>query len=160
ADHVTVKNYEPIGYGGHVKRLDFPGNGPSACPSVYSFRYGNVGVVSLDANDMSWEIQGLRGYSHGAQERWLEGVLAAWPRSPQVDFSVAFSHEYPSYTCDGHSSDGAVRAAMAPLFTRYQVSLAVQGHNHVYERTNPLIYDPATNSAKSSKQAVSLSPNE
>jgi hypothetical protein len=42
ADHVTVANYEPIGYGGHSKRLDFPGNGPSACPSVYTFRYGNV----------------------------------------------------------------------------------------------------------------------
>jgi hypothetical protein len=36
----------------------------------------------------------------------------------------------------------------------------VQGHNHVYERTNPLVYDPATNSAKSSKQAVALSPAE
>jgi hypothetical protein len=30
----------------------------------------------------------------------------------------------------------------------------------VYERTNPLVYDPAANSAKSSKQAVSLSPTE
>ena len=30
----------------------------------------------------------------------------------------------------------------------------------MYERTNPLIYDPATNSARSSKQAVSLSPAE
>jgi hypothetical protein len=58
ADHVTVSNYEPIGYGGISKRLDLPGNGPSACPSVYSFRYGNVGIVSLDANDLSWEIQG------------------------------------------------------------------------------------------------------
>ena len=57
ADHVTVANYEPIGHGGHMKRLDFPGNGPSACPAVYSFRYGHVGVVSLDANDLSWEIR-------------------------------------------------------------------------------------------------------
>jgi hypothetical protein len=36
----------------------------------------------------------------------------------------------------------------------------VQGHNHVYERTSPLIYDAATNSAKSSKQAVAVSPAE
>jgi hypothetical protein len=122
ADHATVANYEPIGYGGHMKRLDFPGDGPSACPSVYSFRYGNVGIVSLDANDMSWEIQGLRGYSQGAQARWLEGRLAAWRASTDVDFIVAFFH--------------------------------------VYERTNPLVYDPATNSAKSSKQAVALSPAE
>ncbi len=36
----------------------------------------------------------------------------------------------------------------------------MQGHNHVYERTNPLVYDAATNSAVSSKQAVAISPSE
>jgi hypothetical protein len=46
------------------------------------------------------------------------------------------------------------------LFARYQVDLAVQGHNHVYERTNPLTYNPTTNSARSTKQAVAISPAE
>ena len=46
------------------------------------------------------------------------------------------------------------------MFDRYQVDLVVQGHNHVYERTNPLIYDAKTNSARSSKQAVASSPSE
>lgn len=59
ADHVTVASYEPFGYGGIVKHMDLPQTGPSACPSVYSFSYGNVGIISLDANDLSWEIQGL-----------------------------------------------------------------------------------------------------
>jgi Calcineurin-like phosphoesterase len=160
ADHVTVSNYEPIGYGGISKRLDLPGNGPSACPSVYSFRYGNVGIVSLDANDLSWEIQGLLGYSQGAQVRWLEAQLEAWRLSADVDFIVAFFHECAFSTCNGHSSDGGVRSALAPVFARYQVDLVVQGHNHVYERTNPLRYDPGTNSARSSKQAVATSPAE
>jgi hypothetical protein len=160
ADHVTVSNYEPIGYGGLSKRLDLPGNGPSSCPSVYSFRYGNVGIVSLDANDLSWEIQGLLGYSQGAQLRWLEEQLFAWRISADVDFIVAFFHECAFSTCNGHSSDGGVRSALAPLFAKYQVDLVVQGHNHVYERTNPLFYDPGTNSARSSKQAVATSPAE
>jgi hypothetical protein len=160
ADAVTVANYEPLGYGGLVKRMDLPRTGPSACPSVYSFRYGNVGIVSLDANDLSWEIQGLLGYSHGTQARWLEDQLRAWRNGPGVDFIVAFFHECAFSTCNGHSSDGGVRAKLAPLFARYQVDLVVQGHNHVYERTNPLIYDPKTNSARSSKQAVAVSPQE
>ena len=160
ADAVTVANYEPLGYGGLVKRMDLPRTGPSACPSVYSFRYGNVGIVSLDANDLSWEIQGLLGYSHGAQARWLEDQLQAWRSGPGVDFIVAFFHECAFSTCNGHSSDGGVRSKLAPLFARYQVDLVVQGHNHVYERTNPLIYDPKTNSARSSKQAVAVSPQE
>jgi 3',5'-cyclic AMP phosphodiesterase CpdA len=113
-----------------------------------------------DANELSWEIQGLLGYSKGAQVRWLEETLAAWRRSPAVDFIVAFFHECAFSTCDGHSSDGGVRAKLAPLFSRFQVDLAIQGHNHVYERTNPLVYDPKTNSARSSQQAVALSPRE
>ena len=160
ADQVTVGNYEPLGYGGLRKRLDLPTTGPSACPSVYSFRYGNVGVISVDANELSWEIQGLLGYSHGAQVRWIEDQLAAWRGHPGIDFIVAFFHECAFSTCDGHSSDGGVRSKLAPLFSRYQVDLAVQGHNHVYERTNPLIYDPKTNSARSSKQAYAASPQE
>ena len=85
---------------------------------------------------------------------------AAWRHGRQVDFIVAFFHECAFSTCNGHSSDGGVRSKLAPLFARYQVDLAVQGHNHVYERTNPLIYDAATNSARSSKQAVAVSPSE
>jgi Calcineurin-like phosphoesterase len=160
ADTATVDNYESHGYGGIKKRLDLPATGPSSCPSVYSFSYGNVGIISLDANELSWEMQGLLGYSDGAQVRWLEDQLAAWRRDPRIDFIVAFYHECAFSTCDGHSSDGGVRSALAPLFARYQVDLAVQGHNHVYERTNPLIYDAATNTARSSKQAVALSPAE
>jgi hypothetical protein len=160
ADHATVANYEPLGYGGLTKRMDLPKIGPSACPSVYSFRYGNVGVISLDANELSWEIQGLLDYSHGAQVRWLEEQLQEWRHGRHVDFIVAFFHECAFSTCNGHSSDGGVRAKLAPLFDRYKVDLVVQGHNHVYERTNPLIYDAKTNTARSSQQAVALSPSE
>jgi hypothetical protein len=160
ADKVTVANYEAHGYGGLNKRMDLPKTGPSDCPSVYRFSYGNVGVISLDANELSWEIQGLLGYSDGAQVRWLEDTLAGWRRDPRIDFIVAFYHECAFSTCNGHSSDGGVRSALAPLFSKYQVDLAVQGHNHVYERTNPLIYDAKTNTARSSKQAVAVSPSE
>ena len=157
---MTVANYESFGYGGITKRMDLPKTGPSTCPSVYSFRYGNVGIIRLDANDLSWEIQGLLDYSRGAQLRWLEEQLRARRNGPRVDFIVAFFHECAFSTCNGHSSDGGVRSKLAPLFARYQVDLVVQGHNHVYERTNPLIYDPKTNRARSSKQAVTVSASE
>jgi hypothetical protein len=160
ADHETVDAYGALGYGGLVRRVNLPATGPAGCPSVYSFTYGNVGIISLDANELSWEIQGLLNYSHGRQARWLENTLAAWRHEREVDFIVAFFHECAFCTSDGHSSDGGVRSKVAPLFSKYQVDLAIQGHNHVYERTNPLLYDAATNSAKSSKQAVAHSPSE
>jgi hypothetical protein len=87
ADSETVASYEPIGYGGLTKRMDLPSTGPSGCPSVYSLSCGNVGIVSLDTNDLSWEIQGLLGYSQSAQIRWLEAQLEAWRRSANIDFS-------------------------------------------------------------------------
>jgi hypothetical protein len=160
ADQGTVDTYGKLGYGGLATRLDLPATGPSGCPSVYSLRYGNVGIISLDANELCFEFQGLTGYSGGAQAAWLEERLAAWRADPTVDFIVAFFHECAFSTCNGHSSDGGVRSTLAPLFARYQLDLAVQGHNHVYERTNPLLYDPATNSARSTRQAVAVSPDE
>jgi Calcineurin-like phosphoesterase len=126
------------GYGGHAARLDLPGNGPPGCPSVYRFTHGNVGVVSLDANELSAEIPTNRGYSGGAQLRWLEDTLRTWRAGRGVDFVVAFFHHCAYATAREHASDGGVRAALAPLFDRYQVDLAIQGHNHVMERTDPI----------------------
>ena len=126
------------GYAGHAARLDLPPTGPRGCPSVYSVVYGNVGVLSLDANDLSQEIPTNAGYSGGAQLTWLGDRLAALRADPTVDFVVAFFHHCAYSTSATHASDGGVRAALAPLFDRYSVDLVVQGHNHQYERTNPI----------------------
>jgi hypothetical protein len=160
ADATTIGYYGSIGYGGHAQRLDLPKNGPSRCPSVYSFVYSNVAVVSVDANDLSFEIQGLLDYSEGTQAHWLKRTLAGFRADRSIDFIVAFYHHCAFSTCESHSSDGGVRSALAPLFAEYKVDLAIQGHNHLYERTNPISYDATTNSGTSSVQAVSLSPTD
>jgi hypothetical protein len=126
------------GYAGHAARLDLPPTGPRGCPSVYSVVYGNVGVLSLDANDLSQEIPTNAGYSGGAQVAWLSGKLAELRADPGIDFVVAFFHHCAFATSASHASDGGVRAALAPLFDRFSVDLVVQGHNHQYERTNPI----------------------
>ena len=160
ADASTTGAYGPLGYGGHAQRLDLPKNGPSNCPSVYSFTYGNVGIVSIDANELSYEIQGLLGYSDGSQAQWLRRELAAFRRDPSVDFIVAFYHHCAFSTTDSHSSDAGVRKVLGPLFAQYEVDLAIQGHNHIYERSNPIRYDAATNTGSSAAQAVSHSAGD
>lgn len=101
------------GYGGHVARLDLPGNGPRICPSVYQFVYGNVAVISVDANDLSTEIQTNTGYSDGAQLRWLSDTLKHWRTDPDVaptiDFVVASFHHCAYSTTNSHASDGGLR---------------------------------------------------
>jgi hypothetical protein len=126
------------GYGGHLVRLDLPINGPSQCPSVYTFVHGNVAVLSLDANDLTAEIPANTGYSGGAQVAWLEERLKAYRADRTVDFIVAFFHHCAYSTSKTHASDGGVRDALAPLFDKYSVDLVLQGHNHQYERTNPI----------------------
>ncbi len=137
-NHDMEAAYPTHGYGGHLARLDFPGNGPAGCPSVYSFAYGNVAVLSLDANDVSYEIGANTGYSRGAQNAWVERTLAAYRANPDIDFIVCFFHHCAYSTTATHASDGGVRAAWSDLFDRHQVDLVLQGHNHVFERTDPI----------------------
>ncbi len=139
------------GYAGHLKRLDLPGNGPKTCPSVYSFVYANVAVISVDANDLSAEIQTNTGYSGGAQAQWLEKTLKRWRSEPGVcegiDFVVVFFHHCAYSTTNNHGSDGGLRHTLDPLFTKYQVDLVVQGHNHILERTDPIKHGQPTRKA-------------
>jgi len=143
-NHDMEAAYPTHGYGGHLARLDFPRNGPAACPSVYSFTYGNVAVLSLDANDVSYEIRTNTGYSAGTQNTWVERTLAAHRANPDIDFIVCFFHHCAYSTTAAHASDGGVRAAWCRLFDRYQVDIVLQGHNHVFERTDPIRADAPT----------------
>jgi hypothetical protein len=137
-DHNTAPGGASHGYAGHAARLDLPVNGPSRCPSVYSMVYSTVAVISLDANDLSQEIPTNAGYSAGQQLSWLTDTLTRFQADPAIDFIVAFFHHCAFATSSAHASDAGVRAALAPLFDRFSVDLVVQGHNHQYERTNPI----------------------
>ncbi len=137
-DNNTAPGGASHGYAGHAARLDLPANGPSRCPSVYSMVYGNVAVISLDANDLSTEIPTNAGYSAGQQLSWLTDTLTRFRADPTINFIVAFFHHCAFATSSTHGSDGGVRTALAPLFDRFSVDLVVQGHNHQYERTNPI----------------------
>jgi hypothetical protein len=137
-DNNTAPEGASHGYAGHAARLDLPANGPSRCPSVYSMVYSNVAIISLDANDLSEEIPTNAGYSAGQQLSWLTDTLGKFRADPSIDFIVAFLHHCAFATSSAHASDGGVRTALAPLFDRFTVDLVVQGHNHQYERTNPI----------------------
>jgi hypothetical protein len=137
-NHDMEPIYSPDGYGGLQHRFPLPGNGPANCPAVYSFVYGNVGVVSLDANDVSYQIGANTGYSRGLQNAWLRKELASLRKNARVDFIVVFFHHCAFCTASTHGSDGGVRVEWVPLFDEYQVDLVINGHNHIYERTDPL----------------------
>ncbi|MFF8694845.1 purple acid phosphatase family protein [Streptomyces sp. NPDC015144] len=133
--------YSPDGYGGQNARWSLPGNGPDPVnlPGAYSFVHGNVAVVALDANDVSYEIPANFGISEGRQTRWLDRRLGELRAHHDIDFVVVFFHHCAFSTSSVHASDGGVRDAWVPLFEKHRVDLVVNGHNHVYERTDAIL---------------------
>ena len=132
--------YAPHGYGGEEARWTLPDNGPDTrnLPGVYSFVHGNTAVISLDANDVSFEIPANLGLSGGTQTQWLERQLRKYRADRDIDFVVVFFHHCAYCTSTAHASEGGVRQEWVPLFEKYTVDLVINGHNHVYERTDVL----------------------
>lgn len=135
-NHEMEPGFGELGYDGFLARFTLPTGGPSA--TTWSFRYGNVAFVALDANDASHEIPRNRGYLGTEQDAWLDRTLSALRRDPKVDFVVVGFHHCAYSTNAVHASDGGVRDRWAPLFDKHAVDLVVNGHNHSYERTAPI----------------------
>jgi hypothetical protein len=106
----------------HPNYFDFfylPGN-----ERWYSFDYGHAHFVSL-------QVDGYGDYSVGSEQYlWLEQDLAG---STQP-WKFVFFH-FPPYSSGDHGSDLAVRAALQPLFEKYDVDIVFSGHDHDYERS-------------------------
>jgi hypothetical protein len=67
------------------------------------------------------------------QLAWLEETLAASDATWKL---VALHH--PPYSSGFHGSNQDVRDAFVPLFERYGVQVVFSGHEHDYQRTDPI----------------------
>jgi hypothetical protein len=67
------------------------------------------------------------------QIKWLEDTL----KSAKESWLIVFFH-HPLYSSGGrHGSDLKLRETLEPLFLKYNVSVVLTGHDHIYERTKP-----------------------
>jgi len=90
----------------------------------YTFSQENSQFFALDTNvNADWE----------AQLKWLEENLA----NSQKPWKIVFGH-HPLYSSGMHGTDPTLIAKLEPLFSKYQVSLYICGHDHNYERTVPI----------------------
>ncbi|MGH7896728.1 MAG: metallophosphoesterase, partial [Candidatus Binatia bacterium] len=137
-NHEMEPGYGELGYGGYLSRFTLPEAGPSGAPTVYAFRYGNVALIALDANDASYEIPKNRCYLGSTQDEWLRSTLASLRADPAIDFIVVGFHHCAYCTNFLHGSDGGVRDRWGTLFDEFNVDLVINGHNHCYERTHPV----------------------
>jgi len=121
----------------YYRIFDFPKNGEaggvaSGTEQYYSFDYGNIHFVCLDAmtSDRS---------SNGVMCTWLRQDLEA-----NTNFWLIAYWHHPPYTKGSHDSDnddGAdpelveMRENVLPILESYSVDLVLSGHSHNYERS-------------------------
>jgi 3',5'-cyclic AMP phosphodiesterase CpdA len=143
-NHENELGNGPIGYGAYQTYFALPDSGsdPELRGLWYAFTAGSVRVISLQNDDICYQDGGnsyVRGYSGGAQKRWLERELERTRSDTGIDWVVVCMHQTAVST--GERTNGAdlgVRENWLPLFDRYGVDLVVCGHEHHYERSHPI----------------------
>ncbi len=156
----------PQGLDAYSTRYTLPSNGTAFPGLWYKFQVGSALFISLSADDVIYQNSGafvpgpepllpapstgngpisagtalyIRGYSGGAQTRWLKSTLAAASRDSSIDWIVVQMHQDAlSSSKNGNGSDKGIREAWLPLFDRYGVDLVLCGHDHDYERSWPV----------------------
>jgi hypothetical protein len=150
-----------------LTRYTLPSNGTDGLEGRwYAFRVGTALFVCLSGDDVAYQDAGafvagpapllsapasgnppvpadtsryVRGYSGGAQTRWLESTLAAARADASLDWVVVQVHQCAcSSAPDGNGSDLGIRREWLPLFDAFEVDLVLSGHDHGYERSFPV----------------------
>ncbi len=124
---VLTSNGQP-----YLEAFHLPHNNPQGTERYYSFEAANVHFIALDSN---------QSVAAGTpMHDWLVSDLAA-----TADWKIVFFH-HPPFSSAMHAPDGpALRAAYEPLFAAGGVDLVLNGHDHVYERSYPLLQSVITN---------------
>nr|WP_246241236.1 metallophosphoesterase family protein [Mycolicibacterium madagascariense] len=142
-NHENELGNGPVGFGAYQAYFALPDSksDEELRGLWYAFTAGAVRVISLNNDDICYQDGGnsyVRGYSGGAQRRFLEAELAAAQRDSSIDWIVVCMHQTAISTADANGADLAIREEWLPLFDRYGVDLVVCGHEHHYERSHPL----------------------
>ena len=150
----------------YLTRYSLPDNGTQFPGRWYRFKVGSALFISLAADDVIYQDSGaflagpepltpahstgnapiepgtslyIRGYSAGAQTRWLEETLAAAQQDQGVDWIIVQMHQDAMSSAQrGNGCDKGIRETWLPLFDRYGVDLVLCGHDHDYERSWPV----------------------
>jgi Purple acid Phosphatase, N-terminal domain/Calcineurin-like phosphoesterase len=150
----------------YLTRYSLPDNGTQFPGRWYRFKVGAALFISLAADDVIYQDSGaflagpapltpapstgnapiepgtslyVRGYSAGAQTRWLEETLAAAEQDKSIDWIIVQMHQDAMSSAQrGNGCDKGIRETWLPLFDRYGVDLVLCGHDHDYERSWPV----------------------
>lgn len=100
-------------------QFTLPQNGPKGLEeTAYYMDYQDVRFIFLDSNR-----------DHELQAAWLEEILSKNPKSWTI-----VSYHHPLFSASNGRDNEALRNLWKPIFDKYRVDLALQGHDHAYAR--------------------------
>jgi len=99
----------------------------------YSFNYKSVHFIAL-STEIPYE-EGSQQYEFAVQD------LKKYSKDASIDWIVAFFHRQAYSSGGGPDDEDDFTETYHPLFDKYNVVLALQGHFHAYERSYPIIFN-------------------
>ena len=106
--------------------------------TFYSFNHKNIHFLAMSTgkNTMIPYVIGSPQYD------FVESDLAKAASDKNIDWIIVYGYRpfYSSPTT--HNAAGNIRDTYTPLFEKYGVDLVITAHNHNYQRTYPLSYNP------------------
>jgi hypothetical protein len=98
----------------------------------YSFNHKNMHFLALSTET---------DYGQDSEQyEFAERDLEKYSKDPSIDWIIVFYHQHV-YGSGPEEEETDFRETYHPLFDKYKVDLALQGHNHVYERTHPITFN-------------------
>ena len=99
----------------------------------YSFNYQNVHFLALSTET---------SYDEGSKQyKFAEKDLEQYSNDKSIEWIVAFYHKQAYSSGGGLPDEKDFRESYHPLFDKYNVDLALQGHHHAYERFYPITFN-------------------
>ena len=109
------------------KVFSLPRNNVTGTEDFYSFDYGNAHFSAISTHTFNSE-------SYQTQKDWLIADLAATNKM----WKIVFFHR-PIYSGGNHGgNEDDHNHIFIPIFDEYHVDLVLTGHDHIYERYEPM----------------------
>ncbi len=140
---ITIGNHDHRGLGQLYRYL----NPFGLTEQYYSFNYKNIHFLAL-----STEIPFL---VDSAQYKFVKNDLSKAASNPNIDWIIVYYHKQMYTLPSKHPAIALLRSTYHPLFEQYGVDLALQGHNHNYQRTYPIKFN-----STSPKHPIETSTNK
>lgn len=110
-------------------------DGITGLNGYYSFDYMNVHFTVLNTGDGTKDLS-------KSQVKWLKNDLSS-DKAKSAAFRVVLLHKAP-YSDRNHADDSEIvkiRQQLLPLFDEYGADVVLEGHDHYYFRSEPVVSD-------------------